>query len=327
MDDVIYQEEVVSTLRKAIETRALPHLLFYGPPGTGKTSTVMAVARELYGSELMKERVLELNASDERGINVVRTKIKEFAMTSAAERPLPGGRKSPGYKLVVLDEADSMTSDAQNALRRTIEVYSRTTRFCLICNFVSRVIEPLASRCAKFRFKPLCTDAVVTRLEFICEKEGFKYPTEVLMTICRVSGGDLRKAITSLQSLYTSCGNAVTPATVQELAGIVPDEVMRDFFTACKSNSFENLRCAVEQVGAAGYAADQFLSQLLDTVLGMDDLGDTQKARIAEALSAADHALLDGASERLQLLSVGADIMATACAQPAEGAAAVVTVV
>ncbi|KAH3759848.1 Replication factor C subunit 2 [Pelomyxa schiedti] len=306
MDDVVAQEEVVTTLRSAMSTSGLPHLLFYGSPGTGKTSTILALAHELFGDEF-RERVLELNASDERGIGVIRSKVKTFAQTFSTER-IVGGKLIPAYKIIVLDEADSMTVDAQNALRRTMEIYAKGTRFCLICNYVSRITDPLASRCAKFRFKPLGTDSTVTRLETICAKEGVKYGTDVLLAIHEVSNGDLRKAINFLQSLASSCGSDITPNIVRQIAGVIPQSVLLDFVQACKSFSYTELRQAVTALQSAGYPADQFLVQLMAYLVEETTLTQLQKAAIAECLSQADHALLDGGSPALQLLFVGSQI-------------------
>lgn len=146
LDRIISHVEIVKTIRKFIESKKLPHLLFHGPPGTGKTSCMIAIAKELYGSQY-RNMTLELNASDDRGIGVVRDQIKSFCSTQQL--------MSKGMKLVILDESDSMTGPAQFALRRIVEKYSKTTRFCFICNFVSKIIPALQSRCTRFRFGPL----------------------------------------------------------------------------------------------------------------------------------------------------------------------------
>jgi len=328
MDDVVHQEEAVATLRKAVATLSLPHLLFYGTPGTGKTSTILAVARELYGTpELLRERVLELNASDERGIDVIRHKVKEFAMCAAAATTTSGAdgkrQRVPGFKVVVLDEADAMTPDAQNALRRTMEVYSGSTRFCLICNFISRIIEPLASRCAKFRFRPIPVPVVVARLRAVADAEHFPATDDALEEVARVSCGDLRRAIMTLQSLHAAVGGdaaALTPETVRELSGVVPQEVLAGFLAACESNSFEQLERAARAIEHGGYAADQFLSQLHDMLLLADSdggccqsLDDYQRGLVIDAIGAADKCLIDGADEYLQIFALGSRLMKLLC--------------
>merc|ERR1711998_352617 len=174
MADVSHQDEVVSTLKGCLDGGSFPHLLFYGPPGTGKTSTALAIARDLFGDQF-KTRVLELNASDERGISIVRGKIKEFARTAV-------NSTGPGFKIIILDEADAMTPDAQSAMRRTMEEYSKVTRFAIICNYVTRIIEPLASRCAKFRFKPVGDGPLRERLVHICEQEGVNCDADAIET-------------------------------------------------------------------------------------------------------------------------------------------------
>lgn len=164
LDDLIAHQEIISTLNRLINAQKLPHLLFYGPPGTGKTSMIIAIARRLYGKNY-GSMVLELNASDDRGIDVVRNQIKEFAGTKKLF--------SQGVKLIILDEADSMTNDAQFSLRRVIEKYTKNARFCLICNYVSKIIPALQSRCTRFRFAPLDESQVSGRVKHIAELEKY----------------------------------------------------------------------------------------------------------------------------------------------------------
>jgi replication factor C subunit 2/4 len=276
VEDVAHQDEVVATLRKALDTGSLPHMLFYGPPGTGKTSAALAVARQLYGPELCRTRVLELNASDERGIGVVRGKIKAFA--SAAVGPPAPGYPSPPYKLLILDEADSMTQDAQNALRRTMEAHSRVTRFVFICNYVSRIIDPLASRCAKFRFKPLHPQAMSGRIAHIASKEGVKMAPGAMEMLGRVSGGDLRKAVTTLQSAARlAAGGQVDAQAVSDVSGVAPAALVDGLLAACRDSAFESVERAAKGAVAEGWPAQQLLLQLQDAILAAPADGEEEE--------------------------------------------------
>ncbi|QQP35572.1 Uncharacterized protein FKW44_023837 [Caligus rogercresseyi] len=306
VDDVAYQDEVVSVLKKSLVGADLPNLLFYGPPGTGKTSTILAACRELFG-DAFKSRILELNASDERGISVVRDKIKTFARLSASGRRADG-KPCPPYKVIILDEADSMTKDAQSALRRTMEKEGKSTKFCLICNYISRIIEPLTSRCAKFRFKPLTKDILSQRLNFIIEKEGLQVRDEAtLEAFISTSEGDLRRAITSLQSCSRfSGGKALCKEAVFETAGVIPEKWMTALKAACASNSYEKLEVFVDDLTAEGFAAYQLLNQVHEWIMSPEDetFKDLQRARISEALALNEHRLLEGANEYLQIMDL-----------------------
>ncbi|CAJ1059646.1 replication factor C subunit 4 [Xyrichtys novacula] len=308
VDEVAFQEEVVAVLKKSLEGADLPNLLFYGPPGTGKTSTILAAARELFGPELYRQRVLELNASDERGIQVVREKVKNFAqLTVAGSRP--DGKPCPPFKIIILDEADSMTAPAQAALRRTMEKESRTTRFCLICNYISRIIEPLTSRCSKFRFKPLASQIHKKRLLEICEKENLKYTKESIAALVRVSEGDLRKAITFLQSAARlSVEKEITESCVIEIAGVIPPKMIDSLLQICFKGTFEKMEATVRNMVDKGYAATQILSQLHESIIE-SDLTDKQKSAITVKMAVVAKCLSDGADEYLQMLSLFSVIM------------------
>ncbi|KAM3568617.1 hypothetical protein VYU27_009267, partial [Nannochloropsis oceanica] len=191
LKDLVAHEEIISILTRLIERNQLPHLLFYGPPGTGKTSTILACAKQMYGTTNYGAMTLELNASDERGIDVVRQQIKEFAGTKRLF--------SNGVKLVILDEADHLTNDAQFALRRVIEKYTKNTRFCLICNYVSKIIPALQSRCTRFRFAPLAPLQVEGRIAHVAEREGLTLDTKAVQALVRLGHGDMRRVLNVMQ--------------------------------------------------------------------------------------------------------------------------------
>ncbi|KAL2513140.1 Replication factor C subunit 4 [Abeliophyllum distichum] len=315
--DVAQQDEVVRVLTNTLETTNCPHMLFYGPPGTGKTTTALAIAHQLFGPELYKSRVLELNASDDHGINVVRTKIKNFASVAVGSG-CQGGYPCPPYKIIILDEADSMTEDAQNALRRTMESYSKVTRFFFICNYIGRIIEPLASRCAKFRFKPLMDEVMRSRISYICKEEGLNLDPKALLTLSSISQGDLRRAITYLHGAARLFGSSISSKNLIRVSGVIPGEDAQTLFSACKSVNFDLAEKEVGSIIAEGYPVSQMLSQLYDMVVEADDVSDEQKARICKKFAEADKCLVDGADEYLQLLGVASNTMRALCIMPQE---------
>merc|ERR1712050_34370 len=192
LDDLISHTDIISTIGKFIKEDRLPHLLFYGPPGTGKTSTILAVAKQLYTPKEFNSMVLELNASDDRGIGIVRGPILSFASTRTIF--------NSGFKLVILDEADAMTKDAQNALRRIIEKFTENTRFCLICNYLSKIIPAIQSRCTRFRFGPLSPEQMVPRLEHVIGEEKVDVSENGMKALVTLANGDMRKSLNILQS-------------------------------------------------------------------------------------------------------------------------------
>lgn len=255
---------------------------------------------------MFKERVLELNASDERGISVIREKVKSFAQLTTASKV--HGKKVVPFKLIILDEADALTQGAQSALRRVMETESKSTRFCLICNYVSRIIEPIVSRCAKFRFNTLEQDCVIDKLQSISDKEGIKLEgRSLLVELCSVSAGDLRKAINILQTAFRMKQNEeiVTMDDIHEICGYIPPKRIDKIMNICKEKQYEELEYAVKDLINDGYSAYQFIEQLSDWVMSEKCyLNDKQKSLLALRVARADQQLLDGSNELLQCLAV-----------------------
>ncbi|KAL8963031.1 MAG: hypothetical protein Q9193_000648 [Seirophora villosa] len=344
LKDVAAQDHTITVLQRTLQASNLPHMLFYGPPGTGKTSTILALAKELYGPEMFRSRVLELNASDERGISIVREKVKDFARMQLSNPPLHYKDKypCPPYKIVILDEADSMTQDAQSALRRTMETYSKITRFCLICNYVTRIIDPLASRCSKFRFKSLDQGNAKKRLEEIAEIEHVEVEDGVIDTLIKCSEGDLRKAITFLQSAARLVGavkppqakvnghskkrkvveeddedamdvdgaddSVVTVRSIEEIAGVIPNQVINDLVNAMQPKArgavYDDVSRVITDLVADGWSASQVITQLYQQILYNDAILDKQKCKIVIVFSEIDKRLVDGADEHLMILDL-----------------------
>uniref|UniRef100_A0A8P4G1T8 Activator 1 subunit 5 n=1 Tax=Dicentrarchus labrax TaxID=13489 RepID=A0A8P4G1T8_DICLA len=231
LDDLISHKDILSTIQRFISEDKLPHLLFYGPPGTGKTTTILACARQLYKDREFNSMVLELNASDDRGIDVVRGPVLSFASTRTIFKK--------GFKLVILDEADAMTQDAQNALRRVIEKYTENTRFCLICNYLSKIIPALQSRCTRFRFGPLSPDQMIPRLEHVVQQESLDITPDGMKAIVTLASGDMRRSLNILQStsmayekvtedtVYTCTGHPLR----SDIANILDWSLNKDFTT------------------------------------------------------------------------------------------------
>ncbi|MDI1489219.1 MAG: Subunit of heteropentameric Replication factor C (RF-C) [Ramalina farinacea] len=207
LDDVSGHQDILATINKFVDSNRLPHLLLYGPPGTGKTSTILALARRIYGNKNMRQMVLELNASDDRGIDVVREQIKTFASTKQifSSKPTAGDSPSLGsFKLIVLDEADAMTAVAQMALRRIMEKYTANTRFCVIANYTHKLSPALLSRCTRFRFSPLKEADIRQLVDLVIEKEEIKIQADAVDSLVRLSKGDMRRALNVLQACHAS---------------------------------------------------------------------------------------------------------------------------
>ncbi|KJK65571.1 rfc [Aspergillus parasiticus SU-1] len=208
LDDVSGHKDILATINRFVDASRLPHLLLYGPPGTGKTSTILALARRIYGSKNMRQMVLELNASDDRGIDVVREQIKTFASTkqifSMAPQPTSGGSSLASYKLIILDEADAMTATAQMALRRIMEKYTANTRFCIIANYTHKLSPALLSRCTRFRFSPLKEQDIRSLVDLVIEKEEVNIQPEAVDSLVKLSKGDMRRALNVLQACHAS---------------------------------------------------------------------------------------------------------------------------
>lgn len=292
LDEMIDQEEIVSRLKRFVRDRNLPHLLFVGPAGVGKTTAILALAQDFYGPGF-RNYIMELNASDERGINVIREKVKFFARTA------PIG--DVPFKILIMDEADSLTADAQHALRRTMERYTKTCRFCLIGNYSERIIEPIQSRCSIFRFSPLSEEDVKRCLRMIAEREEVEVLPEGYDALFEESKGDLRKAINLLQAAAAAAGRRVDVEVLYAILGRVSTRRVREVIQLSLQGEFIIAREALRSLLVdEGVAAEDVLKMIYSEILRLD-IPERWKVRLSDAIGEVDYRLTQGSRPEIQL--------------------------
>ena len=334
--EMAQNDGIIDLFNNIMRTGNIPHMLFYGPPGTGKTSSILAIGRETYG-EHFSSRVIEFNASDDRGINAVREKITFEAKKSVGQIENPDGSIVPAYKIIILDEADSMTDEAQDALRVIIEEYSGVTRFCFICNYISKITDAIKSRCSKVYFKKLPDECMITKLKEISVAESMKLSNDIFGTIADISAGDMRKAIMLLQnikyeyefkksnskklsemteiemrSFYPVIGvdlesgkssTDITPLDIYNIsATIAPSVAEKIVDEIIKCKSIIEISFLSKKIVNMGYPIDNIIMQINNIILRSKKFSDLQKAKIFQKGSLVAYGMKECANEYVQLL-------------------------
>jgi len=304
LDQVVNQTDVIEGLKALLKTpTTMPHLLFAGPPGTGKSTVALCIARQLMG-ESLRQLALELNASDERGIGVVRERIKGF---SQIIQTTPSGVQ---FGLVILDECDEMTKDAQTALRRIMETASRTCRFILICNYQSGIIDPIQSRCSVFRFRQLEEKDAVIYLNRICKAEKVEADPKIIKRILELSEGDLRQAVNYLQVVTSgSKGGKLDASALQKFLPEAQSGLIRDMLNSALKGEFVPAReIMYELMGKHGVSGREIIRGANREVARIPEISTTQLVEVVRTLGEYDFRLTQGANEDIQLSSMLAQL-------------------
>lgn len=288
------QDTIVNKIEAFVKSRNLPHLLLAGPPGVGKTTLALTIAYEMYG-ENWHSHFLELNASDQRGIDIIRTKIKDFARTKAIE-DVP-------FKIIYLDESDALTKDAQHALRRTMENYTHSTRFILSCNYSSKIIDPIQSRCALFRFKPLTQDYIYEIIDHITKQEGLSVSDDAKEALFSASGGDCRKVENLLQSSAIIDKN-VTKELVYSLSSFANPKEIKEIITLASENKFiEARKKSTAVMLEQGLSGIDLIKQIQKQALDLN-IPDHKKLALIKECGDVEFRLVEGSDQFVQIESL-----------------------
>lgn len=293
LKEIVSQENIISSMEGVLKTKNMPHFLFFGPSGCGKTSTILALTRELFTDEYFNERVIELNASDERGIKVVREKIKRYAQNSVNTK-----KDIPNFKVIILDEADSMTSESQCALRKIMEDYSNVTRFCIICNYHQKIIEPIVSRCSLLRFKPINNKKILEKLKDICKYQNINSSYNNLNKIINICRGDLRKSINFLQRCYKN-NDIINEDIINDISGIIPESKIDIFIKNCLLKNTELINNLIEEFYNNSYSLTNQVNYMIKKIINYD-IEDKKKSKIILKLLDIDYNLNNGCDECIQ---------------------------
>lgn len=292
LDEVLGRDSIITRLKHYVTQNNMPHLLFAGPAGVGKTTCAICLAREFFG-ETWRQNFQETNASDERGINVVREKIKNFART----RPIGGD-----FKIIFLDESDALTSDAQNALRRTMEMYTSTCRFILSCNYSSRIIDPIQSRCAVFRFGPLPNEAIEKKIKMESENEGLTLTEDGMEALLYVAEGDMRKAENLLQAA-SAFGTVTADIIYQVSARATPEDIKTMMESALNKNFKDARKQLTALIITQGLSGTDIIKQMHREIFNLD-IPEQKKIELVDRLGEHEFRLVEGSNEKIQLESL-----------------------